>query len=173
AVTAAIDCAHATDAFDAVQCGTDFSTALVGKRIDNGPVAVAEKKHAKIGLKHEGSEDVSDTLIYEAWTICGNSYHLLVRDDVIRAALRADHSRSAPAFVGTCQANGSPTSYPVFAILKAPESGAAGNASSADNTLMPAQSAWRIDESNGQFVAMDASHLKCARDGISTADGGR
>lgn len=163
---------HARDAFDDVKCGGLVANALVGKHLDNGPVAATEKKHADLGLKHEGSDDVSDALTYEAWTVCGGSYHLLVRGDAIRGVVRADHSRSTPAFLGTCEVNGSPTAYQVFAILKTPDPASSGHASPDDKTSMPAETAWRIDESSAKFVPMSPSGLMCPRQGISTVDGG-
>jgi hypothetical protein len=163
---------HARDAFDDVKCGGLIANALVGKHLDNGPVEVTEKKHADLGLKHEGSEDVSDSLTYEAWTVCGGSYHLLVRGDVIRGVVRADHSRSEPAFLGTCEASGTPTSYQVFAILQGSSSESGAHASPGDETLMSVRTAWRIDESRARFVEMSPSQVMCSRHGISTVDGG-
>jgi len=160
--------AQANDAFDVVKCSADVGAALLGKHLDNGAVAAIEKKHSALGLKHEGSDDVSDALSYENWTICGGSYHFLVKGDVIRSVVRADHSRNAPAFLGRCKLDGAPTSYAVFAVLKAPDSGHA----SAGESSLPAQNAWRIDEAKAQFVPMSAAGLVCPRDGISTADGG-
>lgn len=172
AVVLAIRDVHARDAFDDVKCGGLVANALVGKHLGNGPVAATEKKHADLGLKHEGSDEISDSLTYEAWTLCGGSYHLLVRGDVIRGVVRADHSRSAPAFLGTCEANGSPTSYQVFAILKTPDTASSGHASPDDKTLMPAETAWRIDESSAKFIQTSPSGLMCPRQGTSTVDGG-
>ncbi len=171
-IALAISDAGARDVFDDVKCGGLVANALVGKHLDNGPVAVTEKKHADLGLRHEGSDDISDSLTYEAWTVCGGSYHLLVRGDVIRAVVRADHSRSAPAFLGTCEADGSPTSYQLFAILKNPGAASSAPAPAGDKTSMPAETAWRIDEANAKFVPTSPSGLMCPRQGISTADGG-
>jgi len=177
AIALAMGNGYAHDAFEDVKCGgfvanALVANALVGKRLDNKPVEAIEKKHADLGLKHEGSEEISDSLTYEAWTVCGRSYHLLVRGDVIRGVVRADHSRTAPAFLGACEANGSPTSYQVFAILKPSDAASARHASPDDKTLMPAESAWRIDESSAKFVQMSPSGLMCPRQGVSTVDGG-
>jgi len=163
---------HAADAFDGVKCGGLVANALVGKHLDNGPVAATESKHADLGLKHEGSEDVSESLTYEAWTVCGGSYHLLVRGDVIRAVVRADHSRSEPAFLGTCEAGGTPTPYQVFAILQGFGPGSSDHASHDAKTLMHAKTAWKIDESKARFVEMSAGQLLCSRQGVATVDGG-
>lgn len=172
AIALAMGDGYAHDAFEDVKCGGLVANALVGKYLGNGPVEATEKKHADLGLKHEGSDDISDSLTYEAWTVCGGSYHLLVRSDVIRGVVRADHSRSAPAFLGTCEANGSPTSYQVFAILKNSGAASSGHASPDDETLMPAETAWRIDESNAKFVQMSPDGLMCSKQGVSTTDGG-
>ena len=171
-IVVAIRDVHARDAFDDVKCGGLVPNALVGKHLDNGPVEATEKKHADLGLKHEGSEEVSDSLNYEAWTVCGGSYHLLVRGDVIRGVVRADHSRSEPAFLGTCEAGGTPTSYPVFAILQGFGPGSSDHASADPKTLMHAKTAWRIDAAKARFVAISAGELMCPREGVATADGG-
>jgi hypothetical protein len=94
--------------------------------------------------------------------ICGGSYHLLERGGVVRDAVRADHSKTAPSFVGTCKVDGVETKDPVLAIL---EMGAAAS--------LPVKSAWRIDEANAKFVGMETKGLACPRAGIATADGGR
>jgi hypothetical protein len=154
--------ASAKDAFDAVKCDGDVAKALVGGKIGDEPAAVIEKRHAAIGLKDEGGDEISDAVFYQSWTICGASYHVLQRDGVVRDAVRADHSKAAPSFVGTCKVDGVETKGPVLAIL---EAGAAES--------LPAKSAWRIDETNAKFVAMEAKGLACPRTGIATADGGR
>lgn len=162
---------QARDAFDVVKCEGDVAAALSGKHIAEEFDDVAEKKHASIGLKAEGGEIISDGLNYAAWTMCGGSYHMLMRGKVIRSVVRADHSRTAPAFLGQCEMNGKPMSDLVLAILK-PSNTDTGHASARDHTLIPATLAWRIDEKSGRFVETSASGMMCPRDGIATADGG-
>jgi hypothetical protein len=162
---------QAHDAFDAVKCDGDVAAALSGKHLGEESDDVLEKKHASIGLKAEGGEIISDDLNYAAWTICGGSFHVLERGNVIRGVVRADHSRSAPAFLGQCELNGKPMSGLVFAILK-PSSTDDAHASARDHTLMPAARAWRIDEKSGRFVETSADGMMCPRDGVATADGG-
>ena len=156
--------AHAGDAFDGLKCDADIGKALVGKQIANGPVVATEKRHAALGLKHEGSEELDDPLFYEAWTICGGTYHLIVRKDVVADAVRADHSKAAPAFLGTCDEGGTPTKTEVLAILKP--------AGAPNGAALPATTAWRIDEKQARFVTMSPDKLLCPRDGIATVDGG-
>jgi hypothetical protein len=163
--------AHAHDAFDAVKRDGDVAAALSGKHMGEEFDDVVEKKHASIGLKAEGGEVISDALNYAAWTMCGGSYHVLERGNVIRSVVRADHSRSAPAFLGQCETNGKPVPGLVLAVLK-PSSPLEGHASPSDHTLMPAQSAWRIDEKSAKFVEVSASNMMCPRDGVATIDGG-
>ena len=162
---------QAHDAFDAVKCEGDVAAALSGKHLGAESDDVLEKKHASIGLKVEGGEIISDDLNYASWTLCGGSFHALERGNVIRSVVRADHSRSAPAFLGQCELNGKSMSGLVFAILK-PSGTDHGNASAHDHTLMPASSAWRIDEKSGRFVEISADGMMCPRDGVATADGG-
>ena len=152
----------AKDAFDAVKCDGDVAKTLIGTKSGNEPVVAIEKRHAAIGLKDEGGDEISDDVSYQSWTICGASYHLLERGGVIGDVVRADHSKSAPEFVGTCSVNGTPTKFQVLAILDA-----------GDADPLRAKSAWRIDEANAKFVSISTDGLACPRSGIATADGGR
>ena len=163
ALLAACAVARAGDAFKGLKCDAGIGKAFVGKRIANGPVDVMEKQHADIGLKHEGSEELSEPLSYEAWTICGSTYHFIVRKDIVTDVVRADHSKAAPAFLGACDEDGKATKDVVLAILKSGDAKAA---------KLPATAAWRIDEAHGRFVATSPDKLMCPRDGIATADGG-
>jgi hypothetical protein len=155
--------AHAGDAFAGLKCDAEIGKALVGKRIANGPVDAMEKQYAGIGLKHEGSEELSEPFNYEAWTICGGTYHFIVRKDIVTDVVRADHSKAAPAFLGACDADGKPTTDVVLAILKPGDAKA---------DKLPATAAWRVDEVHGRFVVTSPDKLMCPRNGIATADGG-
>ena len=162
-IAAAQACAH--DAFDAVRCDGDIRKALVGSKLGDEHVAQLEKAYAKIGLKNEGGDEISDSLFYSAWTVCSGSYHLLTRDGVIRDVVHADHSAQHPEFVGRCEVKGKATPYSVLAILDAGKEGAAAK-------KLPASQAWRIDEATAQFASIEARGMMCGREGISTADGG-
>ena len=164
ALLAGAGSAHAGDAFDAVKCDGDVVKALVGKRIPNGPAVELEKRHAAIGLKLEGSDMLDEPLDYEAWTICGGTVHVILKNNIVTDAVKADHSKATPAFLGPCEQNGKRMDDSVLAILKP------GN-DAADK--LPATAAWRIDAKKARFVAIDAAGLMCSRDGIATADGGR
>jgi hypothetical protein len=39
--------------------------------------------------------------------------------------------------------------------------------------MLPALSAWKIDEKQKKFVELQTEGLRCSRDGIITVDGGR
>jgi len=159
---ATVRCGWAGDAFDAVRCDGDVGKALVGKKIGNEPVMQIEKRHSALGLKDEGGEEISDSLSYQSWTICGGSYHILERKGVVRDVIRADHSKKSPAFLGACSVDGSATPYSVFAIL-----------ADDDKATLPASTAWRIDESSAHFIHLETKGMTCPRDGIATVDGGR
>ena len=154
----------AGDAFDAVKCDGDVAKALAGRKIGNEAVAKIEQRHSAIGLKDEGAEEISDALSYQAWTICGASYHMLEKGGAIRDVVRADHSKQNPSFLGTCRIEGKATPYQVFAILDANDA--------KDASSLAASQAWRIDEPGARFVHIDTKGLTCPRDGIATADGG-
>jgi hypothetical protein len=164
---------QAKDAFDSLHCGSDIPKALIGKVLGNEPVINIEKRHQDLALKNEGATAISDSLTYVAWTICGDSYHLLERGGIVRDALLVDHSRTRPAFLGTCEVDGSPTPYLVFAVLDtAAPADVAQHFSPRDSTLQAAVSAWRIDEGLSKFIRLDKEQLRCPRDGISSIDGG-
>lgn len=164
ALMASAGAAQAGDAFDALKCDSDIAKAVVGKKIPNEPVVGIEKRHAALGLKHEGSEEIDAPLFYEAWTICGSTYHVLLKNDVIKDAVKADHSKAAPAFLGSCNENGTPTEHEVLAILKPTGADQANR--------LPAAIAWRIDYSRERFVPIEGPRLMCPHEGIATADGG-
>jgi hypothetical protein len=163
--------AHAGDAFDGIACNADIGKALIGKKIGNEAVAAIEKRHAAIGLRNEGGDELPKSLDYASWAICGHTYHFIARNDVVQDVVRADHSPAAPAFVGTC--DDGKASYEVLAILKADGPPQAGRHYAADEkTKLPATQAWRIDDAHAKFVAMQSDNLMCPRSGISTSDGG-
>src|SRR4051812_21868633 len=163
----------AADGFESVKCGGDIPKALIGKTLGNEPVAKLEQRHKELALRDEGSEEISDAVSYIAWNICGASYHLLEHGGRVTDVVRADHSKAQPAFVGTCEVAGAPTPYVAFAILDASGSAEVDEHAAADDkTLLPARSAWRIDEARAKFVEMKEAKLACPRSGISTADGG-
>jgi hypothetical protein len=164
ALLAGASVAHAGDAFDGLKCDADIAKALIGRKMPNGPVVDIEKRHAALRLKHEGSEELDDPLFYEAWTICGSTYHVLLKKDVIKDAVKADHSKAAPAFLGSCDDKGTPTEHEILAILKP-------TGADKENRL-PAATAWRVDYPSARFVSTDASNLMCPHEGIATADGG-
>src|SRR5215470_1662342 len=92
--------AQAKDGFEAVKCGGDVRTALLGKRMSDEPAAETEKRRADLGLKNLGGDEVSDSLNSTAWRICGKEYvvtsdsHGTVRDVLQFPA----HSRTALQF---------------------------------------------------------------------------
>lgn len=156
--------AHAGDAFDGVKCDGDIVKALVGAKIPNGPAVDTEKRHTALGLRLEGSDMLDEPLDYEAWTICGSTYHVILKKDIVTDAVKADHSKTAPSFLGSCEQNGKPMGGTLLAILKA---------NSDAGAKLPATAAWRIDAKKARFAAMDPAGLMCSRDGIATVDGGK
>ena len=153
-----------TDGFNSVQCGTDIAKALVGKTLPNDSVSALEARHKAIALKDLGATEVSDSLDVISWQICGDEYmvlqdkHNLVRDVMPAPA----HSKTKPAFIGNCTANGKAAPGVVVAILD--------NAKPGDN--LSATLAWKIDAAKAKFVKVPEAGLSCPRSGIATVDGG-
>ena len=157
--------AHALDAFEKVQCGSDIAEALIGQRTSDEPVSTIEGRHAALGLKNLGGSELSDRLFSASWLICGHEFALILDDhSVVRDALQfPPHSRASPGFIGACQAGDKKVPGTIIAVLK-DEAGAA---------TLAAQAAWKIDEKNAKFVKMDTNGLRCPRDGIFSVDGGK
>jgi hypothetical protein len=154
----------ASDGFDAVRCGADIPAALVGKAMSNDKVRVLEHRHEDLGLRDLGGSEISDQLFSASWQICGNEFMLLEdKRSVVRDVLRVpDHSKSSPAFVGTCAVNGKSVSGTIVAILSNEEG----------SKTLSAKAAWRIDERAVRFVTFPTAALRCPRDGVFTVDGG-
>ena len=72
------------------------------------------------------------------------------------------HSKESPAFVGSCQLNGHDLPGTAIGVLK----------NENDSKILPAVSAWKIDDKQMKFVELKPEGLRCSRDGIFTADGG-
>ena len=121
-----------------------------------------EKRFGETRIAGQGMLD--EPLDYEAWTICGSTYHVILKKDIVTDAVKADHSKTAPSFLGSCEQNGKPMGGTLLAILKANSDAAA---------KLPATAAWRIDAKKARFAAMDPAGLMCSRDGIATVDGGK
>ncbi|HLW35722.1 MAG TPA: hypothetical protein VKS98_08695 [Chthoniobacterales bacterium] len=157
---------YAGDGFEAVRCGADIPKALIGRKTANEPVVKIEARHKDIGLKDLGADIISDderlNLIF--WQICGDEYAVLEEGDVVKDALKfPKHSKDSPQFDGQCQLNGKDLPYYAVGVLKN-EEGA---------TMLPAVAAWMIDEKKKKFVPLQTEGLRCSRDGITTADGGK
>jgi hypothetical protein len=157
---------YAGDGFESVRCGSDVRKALLGRKTSNEPVVKIEARHTDIELKHMGADIISDderlNLVF--WQICGEEYATLEDGDIVKDALKfPKHSKESPQFSGTCQLNGHDLPGYAIGVLKN-EEGAA---------MLQAMSAWKIDEKQKKFVPLQTEALRCSRNGIITADGGR
>ena len=151
------------DGFDSVRCGSDIRKALIGRKMPNEKIVVLEEKHKDLGLKDLGASEISDQLSVISWRICGEEYALLEDKDTVRDVLKfPKHSKESPEFIGSCQLNGQDLPGTVIGVLKN-DDGA---------KILPAASAWKIDEKQMKFVELTPEGLRCSRDGIITADGG-
>jgi hypothetical protein len=152
------------DGFDSVRCGSDVRKALLGRTMANERAIVIEERHKDLGLKDLGGTEISDRLFLISWRICGEEYVLLEDQDVVRDVLKfPKHSKDSPQFIGSCQLNGHDVPGTAIGVLK--------NEEGVD--ILPAASAWKIDDKQKKFVKLQTEGLRCARDGIITADGGR
>lgn len=152
------------DGFDSVRCGSDVQKALLGRKMSNEKIAVLEDRHKDLGLKDLGGQEISDRLFLISWLICGDEYALLEDKDVVRDALKfPKHSKESPEFLGSCQSNGQDLPGTVIGVLK--------NEDGVEK--LPAVAAWKIDEKQVKFVELKTEGLRCSRDGIVTAVGGR
>ena len=151
------------DGFDSVRCGSDVRKALIGSKMPNEKIVVLEEKHKDLGLKDLGASEISDQLSVISWRICGEEYALLEDKDTVQDVLKfPKHSKESPAFIGSCQLDGQDLPGLAIGVLKN-EDGV---------KILPAVSAWKIDEKQMKFVELKTEGLRCSRDGIITADGG-
>jgi len=151
------------DGFDSVRCGSDVRKALVGRKMLNEKIVAIEERHKDLGLKDLGASEISDRLSVISWRICGEEYVLLEDKDVVRDVLKfPKHSKESPAFIGSCQLNGHDVPGTAIGVLKN-ENGV---------QILPAVSAWKIDDKQMKFVELKTEGIRCSRDGIITADGG-
>jgi len=152
------------DGFDSVRCGSDVRKTLLGGTMTNEKVSVIEERHTDLGLKDLGGTEISDRLFLISWRICGEEYALLEDQGVVRDVLKfPKHSKDSPQFIGSCQLNGHDVPGTAIGVLKN-EKGV---------EILPAVSAWKIDDKQIKFVKLQTEGLRCSRDGIITADGGR
>jgi len=151
------------DGFDSVRCGSDVRKALVGRTMSNERIVVLEERHKDLGLKDLGASEISDRLTVISWRICGEEYALLEDKDVVRDVLKfPKHSKDSPQFIGSCQLNGHDLPGRAIGVLKN-EHGV---------EILPAVTAWKIDDKQMKFVQLQTEGLHCSREGIITADGG-
>lgn len=151
------------DGFDSVRCGGDIRKALLGRKMPNETVIAIEARHKDLGLKDLGASEISNRLNLISWQICGDEYVLLEDGDVVKDVLKfPKHSKDSPQFVGSCQLNGKDLPGTVIGVLKLE-----------DGNDLPATVAWKIDEKEKKIVELRTDGLRCSRDGIITADGGR
>ena len=123
----------------------------------------SKRGNKELGLKDLGASEISDRLSVISWRICGEEYVLLEDKDVVRDVLKfPKHSKESPAFIGSCQLNGHDVPGTAIGVLKN-ENGV---------QILPAVSAWKIDEKQMKFVELKTEGVRCSRDGIITADGG-
>jgi hypothetical protein len=151
------------DGFDSIRCGSDVRKALLGRKMSNGKIVAIEERHKDLRLKDLGASEISDRLSVISWKICGEEYVLLEDKDVVPDILKfPKHSKDSPAFIGSCQLNGHDVPGTALGVLKN-ENGV---------QILPAVSAWKIDDKEMKFIELKTEGLRCSRDGIITADGG-
>jgi hypothetical protein len=154
-----------SDGFSGIKCGSDIPKALIGKRMSNETVVVLEKRHADLGLKDLGADEISNRLNCVSWSICGSEYMTLEDESIVRDVLKVPpHSKTSPLFLGTCEMNGKEGKDIVVAILD--------NEKETDASALPAKVAWKIDQKNMKFVSVPIEGLRCPRTGVITSDGG-
>ena len=154
-----------SDGFSGIQCGSDIAKALTGKRMSNERIADLEKRHADLGLKDLGADEISDSLSCISWLICGSEFMLLQDGSIARDVLKIPpHSKTAPLFIGACELNGKEDKDIVVAILD--------NEKEAEASALIAKVVWKIDQNKMKFVSVPVEGLRCPRSGVITLDGG-
>ena len=161
--------AQAADEFSGVHCGMDVRAAMIGKKISDEPVVQSEKRHADLGLKDMGGDELNDGLSSVAWKICGKEYFTVVASGgTIRDVLELpQHTHAAPHFTSLgCKINGKADPDLVVGVYDntkvfKPES---------DSDLLPATSAWKVDQKTGKISPLSVTGMKCPRIDIVSSD---
>ena len=154
-----------SDAFNGIQCDSDIPKALTGKPMSNQRVADLEKRHADLGLKDLGGDEISDHLSTTSWLICGSEFLLLEDESFVRDVLKVPaHSKTSPFFIGSCELNGKESKDILVAILD--------NEKETGASALPAKVAWKIDQKKMKFVSVPVEGLRCPRSGVITLNGG-
>jgi hypothetical protein len=154
-----------SDGFDDIKCGSDIAKALVGKHMAKQKVVELENRHADIGLKDLGADEISDRLSTILWLICGSEFLVLEDGPIVRDAVKVSpHSKKAPFFSGHCEINGKESKDIVVAILD--------NEKETNAYPLPAKVAWKIDQKKKKFVPIPVEGLRCPQDGVSSEDSG-
>ena len=155
-----------SDAFNDVKCGSDIPEALSGKRMSNQRVADLEKKHADLGLKDIGGDEISEHLSTTSWLICGSEFLLLEDESFVRDVLKVPpHSKTAPFFIGSCEMSGKESKDILVAILD--------NEKETGASALSAKVAWKIDQKKMKFVSVPVEGLRCPRSGVNTSESAR
>ena len=150
--------AYAGDGFEKVRCDGDIAKALVGQGGSNERVVAIEGRHKDLDLKDMGASDYG-RFSSIVWLICGKEFMVLEdnRTNIVHDVLQIPpHSKSNPEFEGACKLKGKLMPESVVAILR--------DQPGADE--LPADAAWKIDETAVKFVKMSTDDLLCPRDGI-------
>jgi hypothetical protein len=154
---------RAADGFEAVHCGSDVAKALLGRTMTNERIVTLEDRHKDLGLKDLGGSEISEGFTMTSWLICADEYVILEERNVVRDVLKfPKHSKEMPEFVGPCQSNGHDTGEAI-GVLKN-EYGV---------QMLSVTAAWKVDQKRKKFVKLATEGLRCSRDNIVTADGGR
>jgi len=132
--------------------------------MSNERIVVLLERHKDLGLKDLGGTEISDRIFLISWQICGEEYVLLEdQKNVVRDVLKfPKHSKDSPEFIGSCQLNGHDLPGTAIGVLK----------DEAGVELLPATTAWKIDDKQVKFVKLQTEGLRCSRDGINSSDGG-
>ena len=157
-----------------MRCGSDVVKALTGRQVKNGRVVDIERAHVDIGLKDLGGSEISDSLWFISWGMCGRDYSLLEASNrVVDALLFPRHSRRYPEFLGLC-VRGQDTLPLIHGIMDNPAWRPAGQPIflEGDSTMLRTITAWKVDEASRHFVPIDTTGLRCARSGMFSSDGG-
>jgi hypothetical protein len=156
----------ASDAFGNLSCGPAIEASLISRTMPPGSNSSMEFKFKSIGLRILGSTQLSEDLYSQSFIVCGREFMIIVNNKhrILDAISIPNHSREAPESIGRCEANGKTTKYEIVAVL---------DNSDPSQSMLPAKFARVIDLDRGHFQGVSLDNLKCSRDGIFTADGGK
>ena len=142
------------EGFDGITCQTNIPSALIGRRMPNGPVVNDEARHKGIGLKDNGAFGIEpeDPWTLISWEICGREYQVLERKDIVRDVLASPLPAGGPqSKIASCTVDGRRLPGVAIVFVEIDD----------EKWPKPVKHAWLIDNKAIRFQRITGSEIVC------------